>query len=144
MLGLDQLSKFLIKIYDGLKQGIFTVGTSITSVTISSGSFNTATMIDKDGTQTQVKLDTTGSTTVPMPVEIFGILRTPTKTTVLTSGTVTSGARSVSLITSSNLSGTILGDEAQQSSVYSFSDMEGLTAIDYNIYTGSIEIIEIR
>ena len=71
--------------------------------------------------------------------------RTPTKTTVSTSGTIAAGAQSVTMKTSLNFSGTILTDVASPDYTYTFSVNNGdtLAAIAYVVTTGSIEIIKI-
>lgn len=73
-----------------------------------------------------------------------GVLGTPTKTTYAASDTIALGAKSVTFITSSDFSGSILGDTAQADSVYTFSDTDTLGAIAFIITTGTIEVLVIR
>lgn len=73
-----------------------------------------------------------------------GVLGTPTKTTYAASNTIALGAKSVTFITSSDFSGSILGDTAQADSVYTFSDSDALGAIAFVITTGTIEALVIR
>lgn len=72
--------------------------------------------------------------------------RTPTRASVAVSGSVAAGARSVSMETSSDFSGTILGFTAQPDRVYDFAVQQNddtLGAIAYVITTGSIIITKI-
>lgn len=77
-------------------------------------------------------------------ITIPSITETPSKITVTLSGTIPSGTRSVTLITSPDFTGSMLGDTAQASSAYSYtaSGNNTLGIIDYVITTGSIEILK--
>jgi len=79
------------------------------------------------------------------PVSIATTTETPSKTTVIADGTVASGAKSVTFITSSDFTGSILGDTAQASAAYLFTASlnNTLGALAYVITTGSIEILKI-
>ena len=72
---------------------------------------------------------------------------TPSKTTESTAGagSVASGAKSVTIITSTDFVGTLLGDTATADSVYTFA-VQGnniLNSIDFNITAGSLQILKI-
>jgi len=65
-----------------------------------------------------------------------------TKTTVTTSGSIASGYSSVSMLTSNDFIGTILGDISTSNTGYTFNTY-GLPAIPYTITQGNIQIITI-
>ena len=73
-------------------------------------------------------------------------IETPSKTTVSTSGSVTTGVKSVTFITDSSFTGTILGDTAQANGAYTFSASlnNTLSALVYTVTAGSMEITEVR
>jgi len=70
---------------------------------------------------------------------------TPTKSTVVTSGSVAVNARRVTMITSPDFEGTILTDTATASTTYIFEAAAScvLSVIAYTVTAGSIEIIRI-
>lgn len=72
--------------------------------------------------------------------------RTPSRTLVTSSGAVAAGSRSVSLETSDDFVGTILGVSANPSTVYNYAvnqNDDDLDAIAYVITSGSIIINKI-
>jgi hypothetical protein len=64
----------------------------------------------------------------------------------VTSGRVLAGSQSVTLITSSDFVGTILGDISRADAVYSYSvgGTDTLKTIPFTITAGSIEILTIN
>ena len=69
-------------------------------------------------------------------------VKTPIMSSVTSSGSVSAEYSSVTLITSSNFSGTILGTTATASTTYTFcSNGNPLSAISYTISAGTIQII---
>ena len=68
--------------------------------------------------------------------------KTPIMTSVSSSGTILSGYTSVTIVTSSDFAGTILGLTATASTTYPFSSNGNpLSEITYTITAGSIQII---
>lgn len=69
--------------------------------------------------------------------------RTPAKTTAAVTGTVSAGAQSVTLITSSDFSGSILTDTTLANTVITFAanGNDTVGAIAYVVTTGSIQIL---
>ena len=68
--------------------------------------------------------------------------KTPVMTNVTASGTVAAGYTSITMVTSTDFVGTILGLAATASTTYPFSSNGNpLSAITYTIGAGSIQII---
>ena len=95
------------------------------------------------GSLVNVKANPSGALTVESTESITQ--RTPSKSTVTSSGSVTAGAQSITFITSTDFIGTILGDTAKASSTYTYSVNcnDTLAAIVYTCTAGSIEILKI-
>lgn len=76
---------------------------------------------------------------------VYGSQRDVTRTldNTVHSSFVEAGARSVSIETSSDFTGTILGVSAQPDRVYDFADIDTIGEIDYKITSGSIIITKI-
>ena len=69
-------------------------------------------------------------------------IKTPVMTSVSANGTVAAGYTSVTIVTSADFAGTILGSTAIASTTYPFSSNGNpLSEITYTITTGSIQII---
>jgi hypothetical protein len=75
-----------------------------------------------------------------------GTSRTPSLDIATGSGSVTSGAQSVTIVTSSDFSGTILGTSVSTNKAFTWSSKlnDTLAAIAYTISAGSLTILQIR
>lgn len=81
-------------------------------------------------------------------VTIVGKLRTPTITSVTSSGTVAAGARNVTFVFSSTFTGSILGvayaGSSDASQTISAGSADALDAIAYTVTAGSMRIVDVR
>ena len=99
-------------------------------------------LLRADGSCFSLKTDTNVTGTF----SLSSTQRTATRTSVAVSGSVALGSRSISIETSSDFAGTILGVTAQADRVYEFAvnqNDDTLGAIAYTLTAGSIIITKI-